>query len=430
MIYYLLGTIIKWFYQMFYKRVYIQGLENIPEDKPVLLAANHSNALLDPLLIGIFLLKRRAIYFLARADIFSSKFLVWLFGQVHMRPIYRPRDGADYVEKNDRIFDEVNGWLLSKKAVLIFSEGSTEAVKRLRPLKKGTVRMGFRAWEEGADVYVVPTGINYTYHYEKRSEVFISYGKPMRLEDYRASFETNPSKAYREANRDLFQLIQDELIVIDTMENEEIAEQMLIVGRNDFPEPRFPIMAQNPRRLAYEQRITRKVNTLEKTDFETLQALKIKANTYFETLQTLNTTDSAVKNYKKANSFIILLLAPLAKLFGLVLHAPIHHFEKKAAKMMAKDKSMFLTIWTGFTMGFYIVLGLFWVVLGTAFLGLIVGVGSVIIFAFLTYWSGVILEIRQSDKYNSDLESLSIQSPEKVKELETMRLELSKWIRS
>lgn len=430
MIYYVFGTIIKWFYQMFYKRVYIQGLENIPEGKPVLLAANHSNALLDPLLIAIFLLKRRAIYFLARADIFSGKFLVWLFDQVHMRPIYRPRDGADYVEKNDKIFDEVNDWLLSKKAVLIFSEGSSEVVKRLRPLKKGTVRMGFRAWEDGADVYIVPTGINYTYHYGERSEVIISYGKPMRLEDYRVRFDENPAKAYREANRDLFQQIQDELIVIDKAENEEIAEQMLIVGRNDFPEPRFPIMTQNPRRLAYEQRITRKINTLEKTDSAALQTLKTKANTYFETLKTLNTTDSAVKNYKKANSFIILLLAPLAKLLSLGLHIPIKYFKKMATKMTIKDKSMFTTMWTGLTIAFYVVLGLLWVILGTAFLGLIMGIGTLIIFIFLTYWSGVILEIRQKDKENSHLENIAIQSPEKVKALEAMRLELSKWIRS
>lgn len=430
MIYYGLGTLVQFFYQMFYKRVYIQGLENIPADKPVLLAANHSNALLDPLLIAIFLLKKRAIYFLARADIFSNKFLVWFFDQVHMRPIYRPRDGADYVEKNERIFEEVNNWLLSKKAVLIFSEGSCEVVKRLRPLKKGTVRMGFKAWEDGADVHIVPTGINYTYHYGMRNDVLISYGKPMRLEDYRASFEENPSKAYREANRDLFKRIQEELIVIDKPENEAVAEQMLVVGRNDFPEPRFPIMAKNPRRLAYEQRITRKINDLQKNDTEALETLKNKANTYFETLKTLNTTDSAVKNYKRANSFIVLLLAPLAKILGWALHAPIKHFKKMATKMTAKDKSMFTTLWTGLTMAFYIALGLLWIILGSVFLGIIIGVGSLVILVFLTYWTGIILEIRQSDKANSELEKLSIQAPEKVKMLEEMRSELSKWIRS
>jgi|GEM_PF-2012065 1-acyl-sn-glycerol-3-phosphate acyltransferase len=430
MIYHVLVTIIKWFYQMFYKRVYIQGLENIPEGKPVLLAANHSNGLLDPFSIAIFLLVKRPIHFLARADIFKGKFLIWLFGELHMRPIYRPRDGADYVEKNDKIFDEVNGWLLSKKAVLIFPEGSNKAAKRLRMLKKGTVRMGFRAWEDGADVHIVPTGINYTYHRGKRCDVMISYGKPMRLEDYRASFDENTRKTYRKVNHDLFELIQGEMVVIDTPESETIAEQMLIIGRNDFSEARFPIVVKNPRRLAYEQRITQKINTLEKTDLDALQVLKNQANTYFETLKTLNMTDGAVKNYKQANSFIILLLAPLAKLLGLVLHAPLNYFEKMATKMTVKDKSMFITIWANSTMVFYIALGLLWGILGTVFLGLIIGVGSLIIFVFLTYWTGIILEIRKTDKANSDLENLNTQSPEKVKALEAGRLELSKWIRS
>jgi hypothetical protein len=189
-------------------------------------------------------------------------------------------------------------------------------------------------------------------------------------------------------------------------------------------------MAYNPRRLPYEQRITRKVNRLEKMDSDGLEMLKNKANTYFETLKRLNTTDGAVKNYKQANSFIILLLAPLAKLLGVVLHAPLNYFEKMATKMTAKDESMFTTVWTGLTMGFYIVLGLLWVILGTAFLGLVVGVGSLVIFVFLTYWTGVILEIRKTDKANAHLENLNLQSPEKVKALEAMRLELSKWIRS
>jgi hypothetical protein len=258
----------------------------------------------------------------------------------------------------------------------------------------------------------------------------ISYGKPMRLEDYRASFDENTRKTYRKVNHDLFELIQGEMVVIDTPESETIAEQMLIIGRNDFSEARFPIVVKNPRRLAYEQRITQKINTLEKTDLDALQVLKNQANTYFETLKTLNMTDGAVKNYKQANSFIILLLAPLAKLLGLVLHAPLNYFEKMATKMTVKDKSMFITIWANSTMVFYIALGLLWGILGTVFLGLIIGVGSLIIFVFLTYWTGIILEIRKTDKANSDLENLNTQSPEKVKALEAGRLELSKWIRS
>jgi hypothetical protein len=303
-------------------------------------------------------------------------------------------------------------------------------MKRLRPLKKGTVRMGFKAWEDGADVHIVPTGISYTYHHGIRSEAIISYGKPMRLEDYRANFEENPKKAYRLAGQDLFQLIQAEMVVIDKPESEDLVEKMLTIGRNDFLEPRFPIMAINPRRLPYEQRIARKVNELAEADSEGFKELESKANTYFKTINTLSTTDNAVKNYKKANSFMVLLLAPFAKLLAVVLHFPMKYFKGMATKMMVRDMSMFTTIWTGLIMGFYFVFGLVWLILGISFLGLVVGIGSLVIFVFLTYWSGVILENRKLDKANAFLEGVETKSPDKVKALEDMRLELSKWIRS
>lgn len=427
MIYVVFREFIRWFFQLFYKRVYIQGLENIPKDKPVLLAADHTNALIDPLTVAS--LMRRHIYFLARADIFSNKFLVWLFDQIHMRPIYRPRDGADYVQKNEKIFEEVNNWLLSKKTVLIFSEGNCVSVKRLRPLKKGTVRMGFKAWEDGADVYIVPTGINYTYHHKGRSEVMISYGKPMRLEDYRASFEQNPAKAYREANRDLTQGIKDEMIIIEKPETEAITEQLLVIGRNDFNENRFPIMSKNPRRLYYEQRIANKINDLYKNGGEAYEIFKAKVELYETKLKSLNTTDGAVRNSDKANSFIVLLLAPIAKLLGLIFHFPYRFFRKKAGAIMKNDMSMFTTLWTGFLMGSYIAFGFVWLIVGTIFLGLIMTLGIGVLIIFITYWSGVILEKRAIDKANSRLEQLEAEKPDVVKELKALRLELSNWIK-
>ena len=427
MIYIVFREFIRWFFQLFYKRIYIQGIENVPKGKPVILAADHTNALVDPLVVAIFM--RRHIYFLARADVFANKFLVWLFGQVHMRPIYRPRDGADYVEKNEKIFEEVNNWLLTKKAVLIFSEGNCVSQKRLRPLKKGTVRMGFKAWEDGADVHIVPTGINYTYHHEGRSELMISYGKPMRLEDYRASFEQNPAKAYREANRDLSKGIKDEMIIIEKEENDNITESLLMIGRNDFNENRFPIMAKNPRRLYYEQRIAKKVNELYKEGGEAYDHLKKQVEAYQEKLNSLNTIDSAVRNSDQANSLIILILAPIAQLLSIIFHFPYRFFRKKAAAMTKNDISMFTTLWTGFLMGSYIAFGLVWLIVGSIFLGFILTFGIGIFIIFITYWSGVILEKRAADKANSRMEQLEIEAPEMVKELKALRLELSNWIK-
>jgi 1-acyl-sn-glycerol-3-phosphate acyltransferase len=428
MLYYVFRWFITLFYQLFYKRVSIYGKKNIPKGKPTIIAADHTNALVDPLMIAVFI--RRGIYFLVRADVFKSKLLIWVFDQIHMKPVYRPRDGADYAEKNIITFAKVDEWLLNDKAVLIFSEGGCEKEKRLRPLKKGTVRMAFSAWEKGkTEISIIPTGINYTHFDEMRSDIFISYGKPIYINDYKAAFEENPAKAYRLANADLSEAIQAEMIIIEDKMAENVAEKLLIIGRNDFPAPRFPIMSKDERFLRYEQRITRNVNQLFKNDKTAFANFEIKIDTYFDQLKTLNTKDKALMNYEKPNSFIVLLLAPIAKLLGMILHYPILKFKEKATALAKKDDTMLMTFWSGFGIGFYIAFGFLFTIVGSFFFGIVFTLGLLIILIFLTYWSGVILEIRKEDKENSALEAIEMKQSEQIANLKAMRLEFSKFIR-
>lgn len=428
MLYYVFRWFITLFYQLFYKRVSIYGKENIPKGKPTIIAADHTNALVDPLMIAVFI--RRGIYFLVRADIFKNKFLIWVFDQIHMKPVYRPRDGADYVEKNKITFAKVDEWLMNNKAVLIFPEGNCEKEKRLRLLKKGTVRMAFSAWEKGkTDISIVPTGINYTHFDKMRSDIFISYGKPIYINDYKAAFEENPAKAYRLANRDLLKAMRAEMIIIEDKTTENVAEKLLEIGRNDFPQPRFPIMSKDERFLRYEQRITRNVNQLFKNDKAAFANFELKIDTYFNQLKALKTTDKALVNYKKPNSFIALLLSPIAKLLSKVLHYPILKFKEKAIALAKNDATMLMTFWSGFGIGFYLVFGLSFMIIGSFIFGFVFTLGLLIILIFLTYWSGVILEIRKADIQNTALDELETTHLEQIESLKTMRLEFSKFIR-
>lgn len=424
MLYNIFGRIIRTFLQLFYKRIYINGLENIPKDKPVLLASNHSNALMDGLVIATFLIGYRSSYFLGRASIFGNWFLDWLFTTVQIIPIYRPRDGENYTSKNVTTFERVDNVLLKNKAVLIFPEGNCIKEKRLRPLKKGTVRMAFSAWEKGADVHIIPIGVNYSKHDEARSDVMLSFGKPIQIEDYRSDFEEEPSKAYNNANHDLKIGIESKMTLIENPDNKEVIEQMLEIGRNDFQEKDIFIMSNNPERLNHEKEIANKINTLAKENKPQLDNLKIDANAYFNALKNEKTTDKALVNYKKSTNFIILLLAPLATVLGFVLHFPLRYFKSLAIKMTKKDTTMFITVWTGLLMAFYFVFGILWMIIGTFIIGFLnaflVGIGIV----FLTYTSGMILEKRNEDKAKTHLKKLAINSPEKIAALKKMRLAL------
>ena len=113
---YLLGyTLIKLGARTFYKKHQAVGIENIPKDKPVLFAANHQNAFMDPTVIGIKL--KKPLYYMVRADIFKKKSVAKLLWSLNMMPIFRQRDGGNAVKKNEAVFDKCYDLLNEKKPI-------------------------------------------------------------------------------------------------------------------------------------------------------------------------------------------------------------------------------------------------------------------------------------------------------------------------
>ena len=83
----------------FYKKVTYIGLENIPQDKPVLIAPNHQNALMDALAI-IYAQKGKQPVFLARSDIFKNSFIAKMLFFLKILPVFRLRDGKEKLKMN------------------------------------------------------------------------------------------------------------------------------------------------------------------------------------------------------------------------------------------------------------------------------------------------------------------------------------------
>ncbi|WP_408006334.1 lysophospholipid acyltransferase family protein [Pseudalkalibacillus sp. A8] len=85
MLYYVLKPIAKLWIQLKF-RIEIIGRENIPEDKTIIIAANHVSNY-DPILLCCLL--KRKIYFLAKAELFRNRLLHWFFTSVHTIPVDR-----------------------------------------------------------------------------------------------------------------------------------------------------------------------------------------------------------------------------------------------------------------------------------------------------------------------------------------------------
>lgn len=148
---------------------------------PLLIAANHPNSFLDAIIIAT--LFDKPVYSLARGDAFKNKFYARLLKSLNMYPVYRTSEGVENMEHNYSTFDACKEIFKKNGIVLIFSEGRCINEWHLRPLKKGTARLALSSWNEGIDLTVLPTGINYQSFRSYDKDVHLFFGKPIRKND-------------------------------------------------------------------------------------------------------------------------------------------------------------------------------------------------------------------------------------------------------
>jgi 1-acyl-sn-glycerol-3-phosphate acyltransferase len=126
---------------------------------PLLIIANHPNSFLDAIIIGSQY--QRPIHFLARGDAFSKKHHRFLLGLLNMIPVYRLREGKQYLHLNEYAFKESVRLLKKGEAVLIFIEGTCINSHELQPFKKGATRIIESTHKEGINPAIHITGIAY-----------------------------------------------------------------------------------------------------------------------------------------------------------------------------------------------------------------------------------------------------------------------------
>ena len=107
------------------------GREHIPEQGPVLLAANHVS-FADPFIIGGSV--RRPVRFVMHYGIYNQPLLRWLFDQGKAIPIASRRTHPELVES---AFERIKAELADGQPVGIFPEGGITRSGEIEPFKKG-----------------------------------------------------------------------------------------------------------------------------------------------------------------------------------------------------------------------------------------------------------------------------------------------------
>lgn len=241
-------------FRRFYKHIQIIGRENIPFGKKFIMAPNHQNALMDAL-APLYSYPGRIVFF-ARADIFKKSWQSKILRTLKMLPIYRMRDGAGELSKNESVFDSAITILTDNVPLAIMPEGNHGDKRRLRMLVKGIFRIAFSAQEkvkEKDGVKILPVGLDYSEYTKFFQDLLIFYGQPIEVSDYMELYNENPPRAIN-ALRD--RLAEELKKVMIHIENDELYDMYHIL------------------RQIYNPRMRKKAGIVGKTHFDRFRADK------------------------------------------------------------------------------------------------------------------------------------------------------------
>jgi glycerol-3-phosphate O-acyltransferase/dihydroxyacetone phosphate acyltransferase len=266
-------------FRVFFRRIFYSNLKKVPLEKPLLFAGNHQNSFMDGILVGSYL--TQPIHFLMRADMFANPVARFCLRELNVSPVYRFEEGLENVHKNLETFKAIYKVLKRNGNYVVFSEGICVQEKRLQRLRKGTARMAFGAEEQhGLDVNIVPVGINYTYPARFRKEVLINFDEPFSIKDLKEIYQINPAKGLRAFNEKVEASLKKQVIIVENRDNDWLAEQLLVMGRNNVVLPFFRWRFDSDERRKLEKEICDKINHISHTSEETLDSIKSKVKTY------------------------------------------------------------------------------------------------------------------------------------------------------
>lgn len=206
--------------KIFFREIVIEGREHLPASGPVILAPNHPNDLLDPLLTLFFSPPLRLRH-IAKSTLFHVPVIGAVLRRMKAIPVLRRKEAEGPVDYTS-FFDECVGALEKGDSIVIFPEGGSTEAPFIGPLKTGAARMFFLARERGIDVPIIPVGINYEEGSIFRSSVLLSVAPPVDTGRAVALHASDAPAAIQELTSTLHETLGMHVFQAETYQDREL----------------------------------------------------------------------------------------------------------------------------------------------------------------------------------------------------------------
>jgi 1-acyl-sn-glycerol-3-phosphate acyltransferase len=166
---------------------------------PLIVVANHRNAIVDALLVLATL--PRTLRPVAKAPLFRHPLLAPFLRLAGAVPVHRRRDPGSDPAQNVAMFSAVAAALRDGEAILIFPEGVSQPEPVLMPLRTGVARvaLGTEVGAGAPGATLLPVGLTFNEPGTFRNGwALVLVGEPVRVDDCRTLAATAPERAVRE----------------------------------------------------------------------------------------------------------------------------------------------------------------------------------------------------------------------------------------
>jgi 1-acyl-sn-glycerol-3-phosphate acyltransferase len=176
---------VNWHTRRSYRRFEVHGKKRIPKGAALIFGVNHSNTLMDALVLLSADNIRKV--FIARGDIFKNPAVAKILNFLRILPIFRIRNGVAAVRQNDDSLNKAIDVIHDHVDLYLFPEGTHRTKHSLMRMGKGLFHIAVDANKQFGDqspVYIIPTAIEYGDYFRFRSTAMIHFGEPINVTEF------------------------------------------------------------------------------------------------------------------------------------------------------------------------------------------------------------------------------------------------------
>ena len=303
--------------KIFFRKIVIVQSEAMPNEGPMIVAANHPSTIMDASVVGCLLKQKPK--FLTKATVFKKPLNRWLLQNMGAIPVQRAADSPDGKADTKFLFSKCFERLAAGDTILIFPEGVSKHGRQLHKIKTGAARIALGAEGEhafGLGIKIITVGLNYSNPRRFRSDLYITIKPAIQVSDWQQTYIEDERLAVQQLTAKISNQLQEQIIVTQDAAEDNLLQQIEDIYQNTLIDQIKTDEQLETKQFKASKSLEEALRYYQETDAQRVAQLRIQLDNYFYNLQRLKLKDDLLESKALKQS---IFTAAVLKLLGLLL---------------------------------------------------------------------------------------------------------------